>query len=166
MATADFSLSSFPYTLHTKNLRIGIAVAEWNNDITHALRDGAKEKLLQYGFNQHQIIILSIPGAFELPHAAQLLFRDQHVDAVIAIGCVVKGDTPHFEFVSQAATDGILRVGLDYGKPCIFGVLTTNTFEQARERAGGSLGNKGAEAATTACWMLAAAQSLTELNTK
>lgn len=164
MATAEFSLSSFPYSLNTDKLRIGIAIAEWNNEITYALRDGAVSALKDFGFSEDQIILLNVPGAFELPHASQLLFQHSYCHAVIAIGCVVRGDTPHFEYVSQAATDGILRVGLDFEKPCIFGVLTTNTMEQAKERAGGSLGNKGAEAALAACWMLAAKQHLNSLN--
>jgi 6,7-dimethyl-8-ribityllumazine synthase len=87
-----------------------------------------------------------------------MLFQQQ-CDAVICLGCVIKGDTPHFDYVCQAATDGILQVGLSQNKPCIFGVITTNNEQQALDRADGKLGNKGAEAALTACWMLAAKQN-------
>lgn len=157
MATSQYSLSSIPYSLQVSGLKIGIAVADWNQKITHALRDGAIDTLLQSGFTKDQIIVLDVPGSFELPHGAQLLF-DRPCDAVICIGCIVRGDTPHFDYVSQGTTQGILRAGMDARKPCIFCVLTTENEQQALDRAGGSLGNKGSEAALAACWMLAAAQ--------
>lgn len=159
MATSQYSLSSLPYSLRVSGLKIGIAVADWNQKITHALRDGAKETLASMGFSHEQIVVLDVPGSFELPHGAQMLFKD-NCDAVICLGCIVRGDTPHFDYVSQGTTQGILRAGMDAGKPCIFGVLTTDNEQQALDRAGGILGNKGSEAALAACWMLAAAQNL------
>ncbi len=137
---------------------MGIVVAAWNNHITDVLLKGAKDTLLGFGLSADQIQSLSVPGAFELPLGAQMLFQQQ-CDAVICLGCVIKGDTPHFDYVCQAATDGILQVGLSQNKPCIFGVITTNNEQQALDRADGKLGNKGAEAALTACWMLAAKQN-------
>lgn len=137
---------------------MGIVVAAWNNHITDVLLNGAKDTLLGFGLSADQIQSLSVPGAFELPLGAQMLFQQQ-CDAVICLGCVIKGDTPHFDYVCQAATDGILQVGLTQNKPCIFGVITTNNEQQALDRADGKLGNKGAEAALTACWMLAAKQN-------
>ena len=137
---------------------MGIVVAAWNNHITDVLLKGAKDTLLGFGLSADQIHSLSVPGAFELPLGAQMLFQQQ-CDAVICLGCVIKGDTPHFDYVCQAATDGILQVGLSQNKPCIFGVITTNNEQQALDRADGKLGNKGAEAALSACWMLAAKQN-------
>ena len=158
MATVAFSLNNIPFPLQTKNLKIGIVIAAWNNHITDVLLKGAKDTLLGFGLSPDQIQSLSVPGAFELPLGAQMLFQQQ-CDAVICLGCVIKGDTPHFDYVCQAATDGILQVGLSQNKPCIFGVITTNNEQQALDRADGKLGNKGAEAALTACWMLAAKQN-------
>ena len=137
---------------------MGIVVAAWNNHITDVLLKGAKDTLLGFGLSADQIQSLSVPGAFELPLGAQMLFQQQ-CDAVICLGCVIKGDTPHFDYVCQATTDGILQVGLSQNKPCIFGVITTNNEQQALDRADGKLGNKGAEAALSACWMLAAKQN-------
>ena len=112
--------------------------------------------------NHHQsieIIEFAVPGAFEIPTAAQWLFENG-CDAVINLGCVIKGDTPHFDYVCNAVTDGIAQLALKHSKPCIFGIITTNNEQQAFDRAGGSLGNKGAEAAEAALWMLLAKSSL------
>ncbi len=159
MATASFSQSKFPYNLHPEKIKIGVVVAEWNKHITEKLLQGALDTLQQNLLRKDQIEVLHVPGSFELPHGAQLLF-EQNCDAVICLGCVIQGDTPHFDFVCHAATDGILQVGLAAKKPCIFGVITTLTEEQAQERVGGKHGNKGAEAALTACWMIAGKQHL------
>ncbi len=134
-------------------------MAEWNKHITEKLLNGAISTLKQMHFNDTQIEVLHVPGSFELPHGAQLLFQ-KNCAAVICLGCVIQGDTPHFDYVCQAATNGILQVGIAEKKPCIFGVITTITEEQALDRAGGKLGNKGAEAALTACWMIAGQQKL------
>lgn len=161
MATSQFSLSSIPYPLQLTGKKIGIAVAEWNHAITFNLKDGAVQTLLEHGLEKSQIIELIVPGAFELPQGAQTLFA-AGCDAVICLGCVIQGDTPHFDYVCKAATDGILQVGLAQNKPCIFGVLTTLTEEQASSRAGGSLGNKGSESAVSALWMLAGIQNINQ----
>jgi 6,7-dimethyl-8-ribityllumazine synthase len=156
VATSLFSSSSLPYRFQPNELKIGIVVADWNRHITEVLKKGAIDTLLASGLDKNQILELTVPGSFELPHGAQILFS-RECDAVICIGCVIRGDTPHFDYVCEAATHGILRVGLDASKPCIFGVITTENEQQALDRAGGKLGNKGSEAATAACWMLAAA---------
>jgi 6,7-dimethyl-8-ribityllumazine synthase len=159
VATASFSQNQFPYFLHPEKIKIGVVVADWNKHITEKLLQGAVNTLLQNQILEDQIKVLHVPGSFELPHGAQLLF-EQNCDAVICLGCVIQGDTPHFDFVCQAATDGILQVGLTAKKPCVFGVITTLNDEQAEDRAGGKHGNKGAEAALTACWMIASRQHL------
>ena len=160
MATADFSLDQIPYNLSFESLSIGVVTAAWNGKITGRLRDGAIERLLQLGCTAENIHELQVPGAFELPQGAQMLFLDRNVDAVICLGCVIQGDTPHFDFVCDGAARGIMQLGLELKKPCIFGVLTTLNEEQAMDRAGGKLGNKGAEAAVSAAWMLACKQNI------
>jgi 6,7-dimethyl-8-ribityllumazine synthase len=157
VATSQFSLPSPPYTLTSSGIKIGIAVAIWNSHITVPLLEAAKTFLIENNIKPEHIKIVEVPGSFELPLTAQMLFAKGY-DAVICLGCVIKGDTPHFDYVCNAASEGILRVGLDNKKPCIFGVITTNTEQQAMDRAGGILGNKGSEAANTALWMLAAEQ--------
>jgi 6,7-dimethyl-8-ribityllumazine synthase len=159
VSTSEFSFSTLPYPLTKSNLKIGIAVANWNTEVTSLLQNGAVDTLLQNGLVDTQILITSIPGTFELPLACQWLF-DQQCDAVIALGCVIRGETPHFDYVCKAATDGILQVGLKTNKPCIFGVLTTDNLQQALDRCGGNHGHKGKESAETALWMLALQQNL------
>lgn len=119
---------------HGQGLRIGIAVARFNAEITEALLQGALKALARAGVNPGHVTIARVPGAFELPGAAGHLVKTH--DAVICLGAVIRGGTPHFEYVCRAATDGILRVGLDSGKPVVFGVLTCDTVQQATERAG------------------------------
>ena len=142
-----------------EGLHIGIAVAEWNNNITEPLLEGALEVLRKQEVKK--ITVFRVPGAFELVNASARLLNDG-VDAVIAIGCVVRGDTPHFDYICQGVTSGISSLNAQLvrveGKedryvPVIFGVLTTENMAQAEERAGGRLGNKGAEAAETALKM-------------
>lgn len=138
-----------------KKGRIGIVVSEWNKNITQNLLDGAVDALISSGISNSNIRIEWVPGSFELPLAAQFVAKFQKIDAVICLGCVIQGETRHFEFISQSVADGIMKVGLEYNIPVIFGVLTTNTMEQAVARAGGSHGNKGVEAAITAVKMIA-----------
>lgn len=149
--------------LNAQGLRFGIAVAEWNSEITSALLEGARSTLKSAGADS--IKIMTVPGTFELTNASARLRAEADIDAVIAIGCVVRGDTPHFDYICQGASVGIslLNASPILGaapsdsmggiKPVIFCVLTTNTMEQAQERAGGTLGNKGAEAAEAAIKM-------------
>lgn len=142
--------------------RFGIVVAEWNSDITFALRDGAIRTLQQYGVEAEDIIIKHVPGTFELPVAASWMISYADVDAVICIGCVIQGDTPHFDYICQGVTQGIMQLNTDHEIPVIFGVLTVNTHEQAADRAGGKHGNKGDEAAFTALKMAALQEEMLE----
>ena len=137
------------------NIRIGILVSEWNSIITDNLKKGAVDTLKEYGIPSQNIIIHSVPGSFELPTGAVMMLEgDENLDAVICLGCVIQGETRHFEFISQAVANGIMQVGIDYNTPVIFGVLTCDTMEQAEERAGGKHGNKGVEAAVSCLKML------------
>jgi len=156
MSSADKNLSS--YSGHIPNLSsktFGIVVAEWNEEITEALYEGAMEVLTKHGIPKSNIIRTNVPGTFELSLGAQWLALEDNVDAVICLGCVIQGETRHFDFICQAVATGITEVNLKYNKPVIFGVLTTDNKEQAFDRAGGKHGNKGDEAAITALKMLA-----------
>ena len=136
------------------NFRIGIVVSEWNEEITNSLYKGAFETLIEAGIKKENIVTKYVPGSFELPLGAQIIIENCDVDSVICLGCVIQGETRHFEFICNAVAQGITQVGLDFSKPIIFGVLTTNTIKQALERAGGKHGNKGVEAAVTAIKMM------------
>lgn len=135
--------------------RIGIVTAEWNEEITGALREAAVSTLLEHGIARENIVLKSVPGSFELSLGSLWLAQEKDIDAVISLGCVIQGDTPHFDYICQAVAYGITEAGLKTGKPVIFGVLTTLNHQQAIDRAGGKLGNKGEEAALTALKMLA-----------
>jgi 6,7-dimethyl-8-ribityllumazine synthase len=156
MSTAHKNLSSYklktPGKLETR--QFALVVSEWNEEITDALYSGALETLLKYGARRDRIYRKNVPGSFELPLGAQWMARQDHIDAVICLGCVIQGETRHFEFICNAVADGLMQVGLRYNKPVVFGVLTTDTMQQALDRAGGKHGNKGDEAAATAISML------------
>jgi 6,7-dimethyl-8-ribityllumazine synthase len=149
---SEFSTNNLP---NITGKRFAIVVSEWNTDVTHALYNGAYETLLKYGAAEKNIVSVQVPGSFELSLGAQKMAEKSEIDAVICLGCVIQGETRHFDFICQAVADGITNVGLKYNKPVIFGVLTPNTQEQAMDRAGGKHGNKGDEAAITAIKMLA-----------
>jgi 6,7-dimethyl-8-ribityllumazine synthase len=149
---SEFSTNNLP---NITGKRFAIVVSEWNTDVTHALYNGAYETLLKYGAAEKNIVSVQVPGSFELSLGAQKMAEKTEIDAVICLGCVIQGETRHFDFICQAVADGITNVGLKYNKPVIFGVLTPNTQEQAMDRAGGKHGNKGDEAAITAIKMLA-----------
>lgn len=134
--------------------KIGIVVADWNPEVTEALLAGAQAALLQAGVKKRHIDVTHVPGSFELPLGAQRLAEQKSIDGVIALGCVIQGETPHFDYICQAAAQGIMQVSLVTGKPVAFGVLTTSNHQQAIERAGGKFGNKGEEAAVTVLRML------------
>jgi 6,7-dimethyl-8-ribityllumazine synthase len=156
MSSADKNLSSYSGEIpDMSSMTIGIVVAEWNEEITEALYEGAIELLLKHGVLKSNIIRNNVPGTFELSLGAQWLAMKKNVDAVICLGCVIQGETRHFDFICQAVALGITEVNLKYNKPIIFGVLTTDTKEQAFDRSGGKHGNKGDEAAITALKMLA-----------
>ena len=146
-----------------EDVRIAIAVAEWNGHITSALRDGAVSLLKSNGLKDEDIAVVSVPGAVELTFAASKLIETGNFDAVIMIGCVIKGDTPHFDYVCQSVTQGMTSLNADCDIPVIFGVLTVNEEQQALDRAGGALGNKGTEAAETALKMVALNRAVDEL---
>ena len=133
----------------------GIVVAEWNAKITHALYEGCVETLLQHGAKEENIHLAQVPGSFELPVGARILSGQHNLDAVICLGCVIKGETSHDEYINHAVATGLVNLGITTGKPYIFGLLTTNDEQQALERAGGKHGNKGVEAAVTAIRMAA-----------
>lgn len=136
------------------NKRFAIVVAEWNEEVTGALLDGAMTTLTKEGAKEENIVVKTVPGSYELSIGAQWMAQDPKVDAVICIGCIIQGETRHFDFISQAVATGITDVSLKYNKPVIFGVLTPDTQQQALDRAGGKHGNKGDEAAITAVKML------------
>ena len=150
MSNAGFQYQLSPQPHLIESLKIGIVTSVWNSEITEKLKSGAEERLITSGIKNQNIFRLSVPGAFELPLGASKLFDTHHLDAVLCLGCVIKGDTPHFDFVCQGATEGIMRVGLDYKKPCVYGLITTFTEDQAWDRTGGKHGHKGMEAADTA----------------
>jgi len=165
MATAGKNLSQFDAAQlpNGARFRVGIVVSEWNSEITHALRDGAIEVLRAAGVPEDAVVVYDVPGAFELPLGAQwLLHAPQPCDAVIAVGAVIRGETAHFDYVCQAVSQGVLRVGLDSGKPAIFCVLTDDTIEQSRARSGGAHGNKGVEAAVACLKMLALKHAISD----
>ena len=134
--------------------KFGIVVSEWNDEVTEALFTGAVETLLENGVNRDNIFRNSVPGSFELILGGQWLAQEEAIDAVICLGCVIQGETRHFDFICDAVAQGIKDVNLKFNKPVIFGVLTTDTQQQALDRAGGKHGNKGDEAAITAVKML------------
>lgn len=134
-------------------LSFGIVVAEWNSDITDNLLKGACDTLIRYGVSEDNILIDHVPGTFELTFAAKTQAEYSNVDAVICLGCVIQGETRHFDFICHGVTQGITDLNVFYDIPFIFGVLTTDDQQQAKDRAGGKHGNKGVEAAVTAIKM-------------
>ena len=135
--------------------KFAIVVAEWNEQVTESLYSGAYQTLLTAGVSRENIQRINVPGTFELSLGGQWMAQRDDVDAVICLGCVIQGETRHFDFICDAVAHGITDVGLKYNKPVIFGVLTTDNMKQALDRAGGKHGNKGDEAAATAIKMLA-----------
>jgi len=140
--------------------RLAILVSRFNETVTHGLRDGALEWLAEHDITVREQDIFAAPGAFELPLLAQTLARTGRYDGVICLGCVIKGDTAHFEFISLGATVGIMQASLETGVPIAFGVLTTYSDEQAQVRAGTDMHNKGREAAGACVESLALIQTI------
>lgn len=151
---------------NASEMKFGIVWAEWNLDITQKLMQGAYNTLVKHGANPEHIITKTVPGAFELTLGAQYMAELGNVDAIICIGCLIQGDTKHFDFIADAVAKGITNLNIRYNKPFIFGVLTVNTQEQAEDRAGGKHGNKGDEAAATAIKMLDLKKSFEENKSK
>ena len=156
---SDFSNTEIPSAI---NYRFGIIVAEWNAEITNALYEGAYQSLVNHGALPAHIFTYAVPGSFELTSGADLLLKNLKLDAVICLGCVIQGETRHFDFICNAVANGISNVAIKYAKPVIFGVLTTDNQQQALDRAGGKHGNKGDEAAITAIKMANLAETLND----
>lgn len=154
MAGHDLSGIRYIVGLPHETDRIAIITSKWNSEVTYSMREAAIAALIQAGVGSENIILKDVPGTYELPLGASWALEHEQVDAVICIGCVIQGETRHFDFICDAAAQGIMRLGLDYQKPVIFGVLTPNTQEQAIDRAGGKYGNKGTEAAIAALEMI------------
>ena len=135
-------------------LTFGIVVSEWNESVTASLAQGAYDTLIRHGALPEHITVHTVPGSFELPLGGQLIQDSKDPDAIILIGCVIQGETRHFDFICDSVANGCMTLGLKYSKPFIFGVLTTNNLQQAVDRSGGIHGNKGVEAALTAIRMV------------
>ena len=162
-------MSSVIHTLgqHNSNLlpdgkgyRVGIVVSEYYPDITTALLEGCYNTLTGNGVLKENIFVQHAPGSYELPLCAAWIYKHQTPDAVICLGCVVKGETRHFDFICSSVSDAIMNLGLQHNVPFIFGVLTPDSMQQALDRAGGKHGNKGVEAAIAALKMIALRRSL------
>ena len=149
MATENKNLSQYDKNTipNAKDFRFGIVVSEWNDEITNGLFNGAKAALLDCGALVENIIRWDVPGSFELIYGSKRMIETQKVDCVIAIGCVIKGETMHFEFVCDGVTQGVKDLNLKYDVPTIFCLLTDNSMQQSIDRSGGKHGNKGTEAA-------------------
>lgn len=147
---SDFSNLEIP---SAEKYRFGIIVSQWNEEVTGALYRGAVETLLKHHAEEKNIVTLYVPGSYELTSAADMLLTSRQINAVICLGCVIQGETRHFDFICDAVANGITNVSIKHNKPVIFGVLTTDTLQQALDRSGGRHGNKGEEAAVTAIQM-------------
>jgi len=156
---SEYDLNSVP---SAAGMSFGIVVAEWNYEITGALARGAVNTLKLHGAKEENIIVKHVPGSFELTLGAQYLAEYVNVDAIIVLGCVIQGETRHFDFICSGVTQGITSLNMKYNKPFIFGLLTTDNQQQAIDRAGGKLGNKGDEAAVTAIKMIALKNDLSK----
>ena len=156
MATAYQNLSEYDFNSvpDGSEVTVGIVVAEWNKHITEKLLEGTCNTLEKHGVKAENIFVKRVPGSFELTFGAKKMAETKEVDAVIVLGCVVRGDTPHFDYVCSGVTQGITELNLMYDIPFIFGLLTTDTMQQSEDRAGGKYGNKGDEAAVTALKMV------------
>ncbi len=149
---SDYDEKTIP---SAEGMKFGIVVSEWNPAITHALYEGCYDTLIRHGVAEENIYTLQVPGAFELPTGARLLSSRHSPDAVICLGCVIRGETNHHEYINQAVALGLMNMSVASGRPFIFGVLTPDNEQQAQDRAGGVHGNKGVEAAVTAIRMAA-----------
>ncbi|MDA1092767.1 MAG: 6,7-dimethyl-8-ribityllumazine synthase [Acidobacteria bacterium] len=140
-------------TAAVDDLRVGIVVSTYNDFVTNKLLDGALAALRAAGLAESQILVATVPGAFEVPQAARRIAAFGQVDAVVGLGCLIRGETPHFEIIAAAVANGLTIAAMDSGRPMTFGVLTTNSAEEALERAGPGPSNKGWEAADAALSM-------------
>jgi len=155
MSTTNLSSFDSKALPDASGMRVGLVVSEWNRTITSGLEQGCIDTLLGAGVRKEHIMVVYVPGSFELPTGALLLAENRSPEAIICLGSIIRGETPHFEFVSLACANGVMEVGLKTGKPVVFGVLTDENEAQAIARSGGEKGNKGVEAAVTAIKMIA-----------
>jgi 6,7-dimethyl-8-ribityllumazine synthase len=162
MTTKNLSVYDPGLVPDASDMRFGIVVSDWNMEVTWKLLDGAVGTLKKHGASDKNIVVKHVPGSFELTLGAQFMAEYDDLDAVICLGCVIQGETPHFTYICQGVTQGITQLNLEYNLPFIFGVLTTTTQQQAIDRAGGKLGNKGDEAAITAIKMAALQHDIEE----
>ena len=142
--------------------RYAIVVGRFNQFVVDSLVEGAVDALVRHGVDEDNITVIRVPGAYEIPLAAQAVAEKVEVDAIIALGAVIRGSTPHFDYVAGVSASGLNKVQMDTGVPCAFGVLTVDTIEQAIERAGTKAGNKGAEAALVAIEMVSVLRQISE----
>lgn len=147
-----------------KKMKFGIVVSDWNSAITHKLLEGAYNTLTEHGVKEDNILVKHVPGSFELILGGQFMAEYADLDGVICLGCVIQGETPHFSYVCQGVTHGIAELNMNYNIPFIFGLLTTNTLEQAQDRAGGKHGNKGVETAIAAIKMADLQREMEEID--
>ena len=155
MASSLKNLSEYKDSaLNIKGAKIGILISEWNDQITDAMAQGAIDIMIEKGIKEDDLYVRYVPGTYELAYAAQQMSQYKPVNAVICVGCVIQGETRHFDFISQASANAIADVALNNDVPVIFSVLTTDTLEQAQDRSGGKHGNKGIEAGITALKMI------------
>lgn len=168
MASALNNLSQYDESTlpNAEDFKFGIVVSEWNAPITHLLYEGCFDTLLRHGVKTENIFTAQVPGAFELSAGARILGGQQSLDAIICLGCVIKGETNHDEYINQAVATGLTNLGITSGRAHVFGLLTVNSLEQAKDRAGGVHGNKGVEAAVTAIRMAALRQQPIQGRTK
>ena len=150
MATKNLSEYNAQQVPDASNMCFGIVVAEWNPEITGALLDGCVNTLEKHGALNENIHVKTVPGSFELIYGAHQMSLNDGYDAIIVLGCVIRGETPHFDYICQGVTQGIARLNATGSIPVIYGLLTTNDLQQAKDRAGGRLGNKGDECAVDA----------------
>ncbi|GHE37187.1 6,7-dimethyl-8-ribityllumazine synthase [Sphingobacterium griseoflavum] len=155
MSSSIKNLSDFSHLEvgNAEGLKFAIVVSQWNAQVTGALLEGAITGLKKHGVNDGDMEVLQVPGSYELVSGSDIVLRNKAFDAVITLGCVIQGETRHFDFICDAVAHGIANVAIKYNKPVIFGVLTTDNLQQALDRSGGIHGNKGEEAAITAIQM-------------
>jgi 6,7-dimethyl-8-ribityllumazine synthase len=154
MVAGKTSKKSSSLKFEGSKLNVCIIVSQWHKDITDALLEGAFTVFEKIEADEFSLEVIDVPGSFELPLGAQLAIKHYNPDAVICLGCIIRGETPHFHYISNAVTDGIMQLNLSHNIPVIFGVLTTDSVKQAKQRSGGKHGNKGADAAKTALEMI------------
>lgn len=156
MATIYHNLSDYDFNSvpDASKMKFGIVVSEWNDTITGKLLSGAINTLEKHGATKENILVKCVPGSFELTYGANQMIQQHKFDAIIILGCVIKGDTPHFDYVCQGVTQGITQLNATTNTPVIYGLITTNNMQQAEDRCGGKLGNKGDECAITAIKMI------------